>query len=289
MVGEGDENELSPEDQARSFAGKPPLQRIVIVAAGPVFNIVFAYLIFVLVSMIGFPVETARVGEVIKDKPAFRAGVMANDLVLAVNGVAVSSFEAMTKEIMASKGGTLDLKVRRGSQELLFYIKPETMTEKNLLGETVTRPVIGIRSSGEKFTKRFGPGGALIEGGAQTWNVVKFTFIIIAKMLQRAIPADTIGGPIMIAVTAGQQAAAGGTSFLAFMALLSINLGVLNILPVPILDGGHLFFYTWELVFRRPVNQKTREIAQKIGLMLLLGLMFLAMYNDIVRYLFKQG
>jgi len=289
MVGEGDDVELSEAERLRSFAEKPPLQRIVIVAAGPLFNILFAYLIFVVVSMIGIPFETARVGEVIKGKPAALAGLMTNDLVTAVNGRPVDSFEAMTKEILASKGKSIDLQVRRGKEGLAFTIVPESLTEKNLLGETVTRPVIGIRSAGEKFIQHFGPGEAFIEGGRQTWNVVRFTFIVLVKMIQRVIPADTIGGPIMIAVTAGQQAAAGGTSFLAFMALLSINLGVLNILPVPILDGGHLFFYTWELVFRRPVSPKTREISQKIGLFILLSLMLLAMYNDIVRYLIKQG
>jgi regulator of sigma E protease len=103
------------------------------------------------------------------------------------------------------------------------------------------------------------------------------------------VPLDTLGGPIMIAKMAGETAQAGGSSFLAFMALLSVNLGVLNLLPVPVLDGGHLFFFFWELVFRRPVSQKAREYAQQVGLMLLLGLMLLAFYNDIIRYFVGQG
>jgi len=111
----------------------------------------------------------------------------------------------------------------------------------------------------------------------------------LVKMVQRVVPMDSVGGPIMIAKMAGETAQMGGASFLAFMALLSINLGVLNLLPVPVLDGGHLFFFFCELIFGRPVNQKFREYAQQIGLFLLLSLMVLAFYNDIVRYFFAQG
>ena len=112
----------------------------------------------------------------------------------------------------------------------------------------------------------------------------------LVKMVQRVVPMDSVGGPIMIAKMAGEQASAGITPFLAFMALLSVNLGVLNLLPVPVLDGGHLLFYLMEFVFRRPVPQKIREYAQQIGMVLLLGLMVLAFYNDIIRYFVsRQG
>jgi regulator of sigma E protease len=109
------------------------------------------------------------------------------------------------------------------------------------------------------------------------------------KIISRAIPLDTIGGPIMIAKMAGQQAQAGIVNFIAFMALLSVNLGVLNLLPIPVLDGGHLIFYTWEWLFRRPVSMKTREVLQQVGLVLLIGLMILAFYNDFVRYFVGRG
>ena len=119
---------------------------------------------------------------------------------------------------------------------------------------------------------------------------IDLTFMSLVKMVQRVVPMDSVGGPIMIAKMAGEQASAGIASFLAFMALLSINLGVLNLLPVPVLDGGHLLFYLMELVFRRPVPQKVREYAQQIGMALLLGLMVLAFYNDIIRYFVtRQG
>jgi regulator of sigma E protease len=177
----------------------------------------------------------------------------------------------------------------RGTALLTFTMQPESRTTRNLFGETVTSPIIGVVAAGEMVTDRFGPGEAFVKGSLQTANVIGLTVLSIVKLVERAIPLETIGGPIMIAKMAGQQAAAGGVSYLAFMALLSINLGILNLLPVPILDGGHLFFYFWELIFRRPVSMKTREIAQQVGLMLLLGLMVLAFYNDIARYFLGQG
>lgn len=290
MVGEGgDDTELSEADKARSFAAKPPLQRIAIVAAGPVFNLFFAYLLFIVVYMVGVPAVTSKIGEVVKDKPAARAGVQAKDVVTAINGRPVTRWDEFARGIVESKGQPVDLQVRRGATVLSFRIVPESRTSKNLLGETVTSPVIGVVAAGETVIDRFGPGEAFLKGSAQTWNVIKITILSLVKLVERAIPLDTIGGPIMIAKMAGQQAAAGGVSFLAFMALLSVNLGILNLLPVPILDGGHLFFYCWELIFRRPVSMKAREIAQQIGLVLLIGLMVLAFYNDIVRYFLGTG
>ncbi|MFZ3208773.1 MAG: RIP metalloprotease RseP [Geobacteraceae bacterium] len=290
MVGEGDgDAELSEEDKARSFAAKKPLQRIAIVAAGPLFNLLFAYMLFIVIYMIGVPGVTTKIGEVLKDKPAARAGVQTNDLVTAVNGKPVARWEEFSRGIVESNGKVVDLLVRRGDTVLTFRIVPESRTSKNLFGETVTTPMIGVASSGETVTDRFGPGEALLKGSVQTWNVIKLTCLSLVKLVERTIPLDTVGGPIMIAKMAGQQASAGGVSFLAFMALLSINLGILNLLPVPVLDGGHLLFYSWELIFRRPISMKSREIAQQVGMALLIGLMALAFYNDIARYVFGQG
>jgi regulator of sigma E protease len=283
MVGENPDGELSPDDKARSFAEKAPLQRIIIVAAGPVFNLLLAYFIFIAVFMVGVPSVTTKVGEVIEGKPAGRAGIKAGDLITSVNGKPLSRWDVFAKTIAESKGAPLTIQVMRGAIPFVFVVTPESRTVKNLLGDTVTSPMIGVVASGETVIDRFGPVEALVKGSVQTWNVIDLTVLSLVRLVQRAIPLDTIGGPIMIAKMAGQQAAAGGVSFLAFMALLSINLGILNLLPVPVLDGGHLFFYIWELVFRKPVSIKTREIAQQIGLMLLISLMVLAFYNDIAR------
>jgi regulator of sigma E protease len=289
MVGEGGDVELSEEDQLRSFAAKPPLQRIAIVAAGPVFNLIFAWVLFMLIYMIGVPAVTSKIGEVPKDKPAAKAGLMAGDMVLSISGKQVTRWDEVAKEIAESGGKALVIQVRRSGELLNFNVTPEARKSKNLFGESVSTPAIGIVSAGDQVIDRFGPGEALIKGTQQTWNMIRLTVMSMVKLFERAIPLDTVGGPIMIAKMAGQQASEGGVSFIAFMALLSINLGVLNLLPVPILDGGHLFFFAWEMIFRKPVSQKAREMAQQVGLFLLLSLMVLAFYNDIMRYFLGQG
>ncbi|MRR35092.1 RIP metalloprotease RseP [bacterium] len=289
MVGEGADGELTDEEKARSFAEKSPLRRIGIVVAGPGFNLIFAWLVFIVVFMVGVPSATTKIGEVVKDKPAAKAGMAEGDVITAVNGKKVDRWEEMAAEIAAAKGPSLAIEVKRGNEMKSFQLSPEMRTGKNLLGETVTSPVIGVVAAGETVIDRYPPGEAFSRGSVQTWNVIELTVLSLVKIVERAIPLDTIGGPIMIAKMAGQQAEAGGVSFLAFMALLSVNLGVLNLLPIPILDGGHLVFYLWELVFRRPVSMRAREIAQQVGLALLIGLMVLAFYNDIARYLVGNG
>lgn len=289
MVGESPDAEVSPEDSERSFIGKPPLQRIIIVAAGPVFNLLFAALLFILVYMIGVPAATTRIGEVLAGKPAALAGLQAQDLVTSINGKTVSRWDEFSSTIAGSRGAPLDIVVERAGKRLPFRIVPETNEGKNLFGEKIFYPVIGVVAAGEMVTDRYPPGRAVVKGSQQTWKVITLTIVSIGKLIERVVPLDSVGGPIMIAKMAGEQASAGGVNFLAFMALLSINLGVLNLLPVPILDGGHLFFYFWELIFRKPVSMKAREMAQQVGLVLLVSLMVLAFYNDIVRYIFKQG
>ena len=289
MVGEGDDVELAEEDRHRSFADKPVLQRIAVVAAGPVFNLLFAYFIFILIFMIGVPAVTTKIGEVVAGKPAAKAGVMAGDRITAVNGKPVDRWEDFAKIIAEGKLTPLEIEVKRGESPLKFRMVPESRTGKNLLGDTVTHPVVGVVAAGESVTDHFPPGEAIVRGSAQCWNVIRLTVLSLVRLVERAIPLDNIGGPIMIVKMAGEQAAAGGVNFLAFVALLSVNLGVLNLLPVPILDGGHLAFFLIELITGKPVSKRTREIAQQVGLVLLISLMMLAFYNDIARMFQKQS
>jgi len=281
--------ELTEAEKARSFAHKPPLARIAIVMAGPVFNLVFAWLAFIVLSMLGVPSVTTKIGEVLKDKPAAKAGVQKNDVITAINGKSIVHWEEVAEAIAATKGQPIVLTVKRNAADMQFTITPEPRISKNLFGEKVSGFAIGVASAGEVVTEHFGPIEAIGKGTVQTGKVIEITVMSLVKLAQRVVPLDSLGGPIMIAKMAGETAQAGGSSFLAFMALLSVNLGVLNLLPVPVLDGGHLFFFFWELIFRRPVSQKAREYAQQIGLMLLLGLMLLAFYNDIIRYFVGQG
>lgn len=282
--------ELTDDEKSRSFAHKPVLARIAIVMAGPVFNLLFAWLIFIVLCMMGVPTVTTKIGEALKDKPAAKAGMQTGDVITAINNLPINRWDQIAEGVAASKGKPLTLTVKRDAADITFTITPEPRVSKNLFGEKVDGYAIGVASAGEIVTERFNPLQAVVKGTEQTWKVIDLTVLSLVKMVQRVVPMDSVGGPIMIAKMAGEQASAGGASFLAFMALLSINLGVLNLLPVPVLDGGHLLFYFMELIFRRPVPQKIREYAQQIGMVLLLGLMVLAFYNDIIRYFVnRQG
>ena len=276
--------ELTAEEKTCSFAHKPVLARIGIVIAGPVFNLLFAWLIFIILCMVGVPTVTTKIGEALKDKPAAKAGIQKGDVITAINNLPVSRWDQIAEGVAASNGKPLALSVKRDSQALSFTITPEPRISKNLFGEKVNGYAVGVASAGEVITEYFGPLEAAVKGTEQTWKVIELTFMSLVKMAQRVVPMDSVGGPIMIADMAGKMAESGGASFLAFIALISINLGVLNLLPVPVLDGGHLVFFFAELIFRRPVPQKFREYAQQIGMVLLLGLMVLAFYNDIIRY-----
>ena len=279
------DNSLGEEKEKRSFAHKSPLIRMAIVLAGPVFNLMFAWIAFIFLCMLGVPTMTTKIGEVIKDTPAWKAGIAKNDVVLSIDSKPITHWEDVKAIIPKSKGNPLNIVVKRDDRTLQFNVTPETLATKNLFGETVNNFAIGVAPAGEFVTEYYAPLQAIVKGTSQTITVIDITLKSILKMFQRIIPLDNVGGPIMIAKMAGEQASAGGANFLAFMALISINLGILNLLPVPVLDGGHLVFYFWELLFGKPMKLKVREYAQQIGLVLIMGLMALAIYNDIVRYL----
>ena len=285
MVGEGDDAEAAVAEPGRSFAEKSPARRICIVAAGPVFNIIFAYLVYSSILMTGVQMLTAKI-HVLKDKPAALAGLKDNDLVKRINGKPIRFWDDLASAVVDGKGAPLDITVQRGTDELSFKVIPENIKDKNIFSETISRPAIGVSSAGDTVTEHYDPMTALTKGGELTWNLTALTGKLLLKLVSGEISVkNNLGGPLSIADMAGKQAAAGMDSFFLFLAGLSVNLGVLNLLPIPILDGGHVVFNLWELIFRRPVSARTREVAQKIGLVILVSLMLLAIYLDFDKYL----
>jgi regulator of sigma E protease len=285
MVGEEPDAEVSPQDLSISFTHKHVLKRMCIVAAGPVFNILLAVIIFFGIFWVsGAMILKPSVGEVREGSPALAAGLKAGDLITAIDGVAVSNWENMTEMIGASNGKTLEIAVRRADADKVFRITPELVPAKNVFGEDIERYIIGISASGDVYTRELNLLQALKESLKQTYTIVELMVIIIGKLITGDISADTIGGPIMIAKMAGDQAKAGVSNLIFFIALISVNLAIINLVPIPILDGGHLLFFLIELIKGRPVNLKIREVAQQIGLFIILLLVILVFYNDIFRY-----
>jgi regulator of sigma E protease len=282
MVGEDPEEEVKAVDLERSFAHKSLLKRTAIVAAGPGFNLLLAvFLLMVVFLFYGVPVLSNLVGAVEPDSPAAQAGIEKGDRIVAVDGQAVTAWDDLSSAIKQSGGQPLALRVQRSGEEVAMTVQPRKREVKNIFGELKEDWMIGIGS--QVSIEKSDPGLAVSKAFIQTYEYSKLTLIGLYKMVTREVSPRNLGGPILIAQMAGQQAQEGIGSFLAFLAVLSINLGVLNLLPVPVLDGGHLFFFAVEAIIGRPVSLKYREKAQQVGIFLLLLLMIFAFANDIFR------
>ena len=286
MVGEEPDADLPDEMLTLSFTHKPVWKRFLIVAAGPGFNLFLAVLIFFILNLVvGLFILKPTIGEVKPDSPAAMSGIQAGDEVVAINGQMVDSWVIMAELISASQGGPLEVSVKRAGGIVVHEIQPKKIPDKNLFGEEVERYVIGITSAGDVFTRKFGPLEALRQGVVQTWRIVELTVLSVAKIIAGKISARNIGGPVAIAQMAGQQAQQGVVALISFIALLSVNLAILNFLPIPVLDGGHLLFFAIEAIIRRPVSTRVREVAQQAGIFLLILLMILVFYNDITNWI----
>ena len=374
MLGEEPDEELDEAEKDRAYNYQPLWKRFSVVFSGPLFNLFFAVVIFVLIFLSGVPVQKPDIGNVTENSPAARAGLMMGDRVLEINGTPVLSWDeieasvrqdmgrpvslkiwrggetldvSVTPEKRAGKnifgeskeswdigispliypivgrvmngtpaekagiregdriidiGGTelksgqdvtsiihenpgreLRFKIKRDDQLIEFLISPEKKTEKTPDGKEKAIGLIGISPAPNDFVRTFGPVKALSLGITRTWEISALTLVSIVKLIQRVIPAETIGGPILIFQMAGQQASHGAMNFFSFMAVISINLGILNLLPIPVLDGGHILFLGIEALRRKPLSEKVIMASQRVGLAVLLMLMAFAFYNDIVR------
>lgn len=283
LLGESEEDSVNAADQARSFVVQPIWKKVLIVATGPIFNFLLALVIFTFVQMWGMPVLLSKIGTVQEGSAAMKAGLLKADTITAIDGKEISRWTDMAEIISESNGKVLGLTVARGGISQRISVTPTLFKVKNLFGEEVDSYKIGISPSYETRIERLDPFSALIEGAKQTWVVSKLTLMSVVKMVQGVISPKTLGGPIMIAQLAGAQVREGVIPFLLFMAMLSINLAVLNLLPIPILDGGHLFFYLIEAVTGREISIKWRERAQQVGFALLIILMVFVLIMDLER------
>jgi len=289
MIGEepGEEQKVSEDDLHKSFSNKSVLKRAGIVFAGPLSNIIFAVFVLSVIYMLGVPVLTTQVGDVVDRSPAYEAGIKKGDQIVAINGKEVSRWEDLTKIIQNSNGEELAIKLKKDGSYYETKLMPKLFTDKNIFGEDVKIYRIGITVSDKFITERYNPFMAIVKGSQQTWFLIKLMGITIIKLIERTVPANTLGGPILIIQMAGKQAQAGISNFLFFMAIISINLGIVNLFPIPILDGGHLFFFLLEAIMGKPLSIKKREVAQQVGLVIIILLIVFVFYNDLSRIFAK--
>ncbi len=284
MLGEEDEQEARANPE-RAFSTQRVARRAAIVFAGPAMNFVFAFvayaLLFVFVG-VDMPSSEPRVGGVTPGLPAEAAGLRDGDRIVALDGEPIATWDELSKRILDSKGARLQLNVERGGARFAVDVTPQLQENRTIFGES-TGDVYRIGIERLQEWTPVGPLRAVTFAGEYTWGASVTVVKGLLFMLEGRVSPRELGGPIAIARAAGQQARAGIRYFLSMLAFLSVNLAVLNLLPIPALDGGHLAFFGIERLLRRPLGQRHREIAQQVGLLLLITLMVFVFYNDIHR------
>jgi len=278
-------NQYKEEDRKKLFIIKPLYQRSIIVAAGPLANFVLAILIFAIINMfVGKDLTPAIVDEVQDNSPAFIAGMKKSDKIISIDNRKVESILEVSTFINISTSETIEFLVLRNDQKISLLIKPNLVDAKDSLGNSVKKRMIGIRLSSinNEFQKQpLGPSEAIYYSVKEVWFVTVTSLNYLGKMITGSADSSQLAGPIRIAKITGQVAEHGVIPFFSIMAYISISLGLINLFPIPMLDGGHLMFYLIEKIMGRPLRQKTQEGFFRIGLFLLFSLMFFVTFNDL--------
>ena len=278
-------NKYSEEDKNKLFILKPLYQRSIIVAAGPLANFVLAILIFAMINMfVGKDMTPAVIHEVQEDSPALVAGMKKNDKIISIDNNKVESILEVSTFINTSTSETIEFVIVRNNQEITINVKPNLIDGTDALGNSVKKRMIGIKLSysNNEFDKQpLGPSKAFYYSVKEVWFVTTTSIKYLGKIITGSGDSSQLGGPVRIAKITGQVAELGIIPFLSIMAYISVSLGLINLFPIPMLDGGHLMFYLFEKILGKPLSQKTQEGFFRIGMFLLLSLMFFTTFNDL--------
>jgi len=273
------------DEQEKLFVLKPLYQRVLIVFGGPLANFLLAIVIFFSIyTFIGKDFTPAVINEVQKDSPAMIGGLKQNDIILEIDDNKVNSIMEVSKYITTSTSEFIDFKVERFDQEYLLKVKPNIVLSEDNLGNKVNKRIVGIKLgayNNEINHVKLGPAQALIYAVKEVYFVSVSSLKYIVSIIKGTGDTSQLGGPIRIAKITGQVAEIGILPFISIMAYISISLGLINLFPIPMLDGGHLMFYAFEKVLGRPLSQKTQEGFFRIGMFLLISLMFFTTFNDL--------
>ena len=273
------------EDRDKLFVLKPLYQRVLIVFGGPLANFLLALVIFFSIyTFVGKDFTPAVINEVQKDSPAMIGGLRENDVILEIDGNTVKSIMDVSKYITMSTADIIDFKVKRSYDEILFKIKPDIVLSEDNLGNKINKRMVGIKLgayNNEINHVKLGPAQAIYHAAGEVYYVSISSLKYIGGMIAGKADTSQLGGPIRIAKISGQVAEFGILAFISMMAYISISLGLVNLFPIPLLDGGHLMFYAFEKILGRPLSQKTQEGFFRIGMFLLISLMFFTTFNDL--------
>ena len=273
------------EDRQKLFVLKPLYQRVLIVFGGPLANFLLALVIFFSIyTFVGKDFTPALINEVQKDSPAMAGGLKQNDIILEIDGNKVKSIMDVSKYITMSTADVIDFKVKRSYDELMLKIKPNIVLSEDNLGNKINKRMVGIKLgayNNEINHVKLGPAQSIYYAANEVYYVSIASLKYLGGMIIGKADSSQLGGPIRIAKISGQVAEFGVLAFISMMAYISISLGLVNLFPIPMLDGGHLMFYAFEKILGRPLSQKTQEGFFRIGMVLLLSLMFFTTFNDL--------
>jgi len=282
MKGQDDSDPTKISYDEDSYNAKKPWQRIVILLAGPFANFLLAFILYFAIANLGVPKLLPYIGAVGEDTPAFHAKLQKSDKIMQINGVNITYWEEIGKEINTATTD-ITLVVERQNELITLQLVPKVIDDQNIFGEKITRRIIGISPSGKQTTVYFG----FIEGLDYAWNETKKASWLIVESVQKlitgAVGTDKLGGIITIVDVTAQASSAGILSLFFFTALISVNLGVLNLLPIPALDGGHIMFNLYEMLTGKTASEKVMMYITMVGWAMLISLMVLGLYNDINR------
>lgn len=276
---------MTEAERRGAFHAKPVWQRAAVVAAGPIANFLLAIAIFATMFMlVGVRLTAARVDEVVPDSPAAKAGFLSGDIIKVIDGSKIEGFNDVLRIVGTSPERELDVVVERAGKNVELRVRPALQEQKDAFGGVSRRGVIGIKRMTTPQTievRRVGPLEALALGVGETKFIVTSTFGYLGDVIAGRQKADQLGGPIRIAEVSGQVAKVGIEALVQLIAVISVSVGLINLFPIPLLDGGHLLFYGLEAVRRRPLSERTQEIGFRIGLAVVLMLMAFATLNDL--------
>jgi len=278
-------NKYDKESQKKLFILKPLYQRSIIVAAGPIANFILAILIFAIINFfIGKDFTPAVIDQVEDNSPAFFAGIKKGDQIISIDQNKVESILEVSTFINTSSSDTIEFLLLRNEEKISLFITPKLINGEDQLGNQIKKKIIGVKLAplNNSFNKKpLGLTKSIYYSVKEVWYVTTSSLRYLGKIFTGSGDPSQLGGPIRIAQITGQVFEYGIVPFFSIMAYISVSLGLINLFPIPMLDGGHLMFYSFEKILGRPLNQKTQEFLFRIGLFLLLSLMFFATFNDL--------